>query len=879
MRTPTLLVLLLVVAASLAAFWLLTNTDPVAPSRQSDESAQTTPEETATASLPSNRQATTAIDIDVRSAAETILPPRPHASDATWADILVVNEAGAPVPDATVYWFGNHARELLEADQLITGVELLIMHQQPSKLAARYGWQVRADAEGRARVTVSDQTQIAGKSFGLFGELAITPASAMPEDGYRLVLLPDHNLEVLALDEQDQPCRGLLISLIAIDQMGNLRTGGVGFTGMAVTRNDGTATIAHTRNWQRMLDERLDPESLQLRTFVHLLAPHNDDPGILIDLKSPPTGTIVLRVPSYGAVKMRVEVPGLKSTHEMFLSDDGHARFQGWMVGQPGNDGWTRFDYVPINKRFRAHSLAAANVNQLFDGPAFRGDVVEVVITPSADSIWLQARLLDEQGAPAAMHYMTVQLHGEGLPRSQQFKTDGNGLAMISIPTESAKPLELTSATISAIMPNTGYGKGHIPAMVLRPGMIDLGDIVLERGELVAAGQLLDGTEPYTKEIYVSLQTFTATPQGDPPQWRDVHDHVAQIDANGHFEVRAKLSPGEHRLYFHGEHNQPVEPVPFRVGDHDLVVQVPIAHALGASFLIPAGVDADAVQCRLISTNAQATSAGDQDRLTAMPQRAQAERCAVEWHGILAGTYTVELSLWAQPKPLAVVLDVVIPAPTAGDPRLADIDLRALVQVVTIELKEADGTPANGSGAFFPTEQMASGKWHGYPVSHDTTRLLLPPGPIDLQIMLDGYQPAPVIGNGPKITTRVFEWPRVQVRLAEPTKLPDGLKMMMQLDPINAAAENWYSPDSYPDPYDTLKSLVGVGEQVWWLDSNKIELQIGNGTHRLQVYVSRKDRKVEVQGTAPMQILPTERNITVHVPKASLQAAIDAFSK
>lgn len=876
MRTPTLFVLLLVVAASLAAFWLLTTTDPVAPSRQLDESAQTTPEEAATAALPSNRQAATAIDIDERSAAKSIFPPRPHASNATWTDILVVNEAGAHVPDATVYWFDNDARELLEADPLITGVERLIMHQQPTKLAARYGWQVRADAEGRARVTVSDPTNISGKSLGLFGELAITPASAMPEDGYRLVLLPDHNLEVLALDEQDQPCRGLLISLMAIDQRGNLRKGGVGFTGMAVTRNDGTATIAHTRNWQRMLDERLDTESLQLRTFVHLLAPHNDDPGILIDLKNPPTGAIVLRVPSYGAVKMRVEVPGLKSTHEMFLSDDGNARFQGWMVGQPGDDGWTRFDYVPINKRFRAHSLAAANVNQLFDGPAFRGDVVEVVITPSADSILLQARLVDEQGAPAAMQYMTVQLHGKGIPRSRQFKTDGHGVAMFSIPTEDAKPLELTSATISPIMPNTGYGKGHIPAMVLRPGMIDLGDIVFERGELVAAGQLLDGAEPYTKEIYVSLQTFTATPQGDPPQWRDGHDHVAQIDANGHFEVRAKLPPGEHRLYFHGEHNQPVEPVPFRVGDQDLIVQVPVGHALGASFLIPAGVDADAVQCRLISAIAQATSAGDQDRLTATPQRAQAERCAVEWHGLPAGTYTLELSLWAQPKPMAVVLDVAVPPPPAGDPRLAEIDLRALVQIVTIELKEADGTPAYGSGALFPPEQTVSGKWHGYPVFHDTTRLLLPPGPVNLQVMLDGYQPAPVIGNGPKITTRIFEWPRVTARLAEPAKLPDGFKMMMQLDPINDPDENWHSPDTS----DSLKSLIGVGEQVWWLDSDTIKLQIGNGAHRLRVYLSNSShRRIEVQGTTPAQILPTERTVTVHVPKANLQAAIDAFSK
>lgn len=875
MRISNLLVFLLLVVAATTAFWLLTNTDPIAPSRQSDESTQANPESAATASERPDRQAATPTNADEQSTTETIFSPLPHASDATWADILVVNEAGTPVPDATVYWFHNHGPELLEADQRLTSAERMALYQRPSMIAERYGWQVQADAAGRARVTVRDPSMISGKSHGLFGKLAITPASAMPEGGHRLVLLPNYDLEVLVLDEQGQPCGGVFATLIAIDQRGDLREGGFDFSGMAVTRKDGTATIAHTRNWQRMLDERLDAGSLQLRTFVHLLIPHQDDPGTLIDLKNPPTETIVLRAPSHGTVKMRVEAQGLESRHEMFLSDDGNARYQGWMVGKPGDDGWTRFDYVPINKRFRAHSLATRNVNQLFDGPAFRGDIVEVVITPPTGSILLRARLLDEQGAPAARKYMTVKLHGDGIPRSRQLKTDGNGLAMFSIPTKSAKPLELTSASISPIRSNTGYGTGHIPAMVLRPGMIDLGDIVLERGELVAAGHLMAGPEPYTKEIYVSLQTFTVTPKNGAPPWREIHEHVAQVDPSGHFEVRAKLPTGEHRLYFHGEHNQPVEPVPFRVGDQNLVVQVPIGHALGASFLIPEGVDADAVQCRLIPAKAETTSAEEQDSLAVTPHRAQAERCSLEWRGLPAGTYTVELSLWAQPKPLAVVLDVVIPAPTAGDPRLADIDLRALVQVVTIELKEADGTPANGSGAFFPTEQMASGKWHGYPVTHDTTRLLLPPGPINLQIMLDGYQPAPVIGNGPKITTRVFEWPRVKVRLAESTNLPDGLKMMMQLDPINAAGENWYSPDSY----DTLKSLVGVGEQAWWLDSDKIELQIGNGTHRLRVYVSRKGRKVEVQGTAPTQILPTERNVTVHVPKASLQAAIDAFSK
>jgi len=874
--TLSTLLALLLVAGGLT-YWLL-KADAVRPPTDNQATQQTPSQPTGATTTPTNGARVAASEQPIeRLDTAPSKDHRPHAADATWADIQVVDTAGAPIPNATIHWYDDKAGGLLEANLELDGVERMMIFRQPCELARRHGWMVQADANGKARITMFDPTYVAGTAPNLFGYIELDPSTPTPDGCHRLVLAPDSNLTLLVLDEQDQPCSGVPVTLAVLDEDAAL-LGNYGLNAMARTNDDGIAVIKHLLEWRRLMFDNPEFANVPRQANAFLMLPQHNEPGPMIDLVNPPTDTVVLRMPTCGTVKARVELPGLPrvNNHEMVLTGDSSSRFNGYVVKLPADDGWTWFRYVPIQKRFRVNSLAARNIGEEFDGPAARGDVVEVVISQPKNVIFLRVHMVDHDGEPVAKKVLTAKLKGQHVRTYTQFTTDDNGDALLSMPFDpEADLVAIESGTINVIGASTGYGTATIKPMALRPGVFDLGDLVLERGKLVAAGRLMAGSEPYIKPISVAVQTFQATAEPPPPRWRTVHKCVATI-AGGRFEVHAKLPAGEHRLYFHGLHNQPVEPVPFRIGQQDLVVQIPVGHAVSASYLLPGGIDADDVQCRLVPTAAVGPISNSlAERLQSYPDRIQGERCAVRWHGLPAGTYSLELSLWAQPKPMVVIKDIAVPPPPAGDARLIDIDLRKLVQVVTVNLLDPNGKPLDGYGALFSPEQMVAGKWRGHSVFGTTTRLLLPPGPVDLVAAIEGYQQAPVRGAGPQLIVRMFPWPTVTFRLAEPPKLPGKLKVLMQLEGTTKVDESWFGPNSE----DSLAALVGSEFRPWPLENNKLRLQIGDGAHRLRIFVGTMRRFVEVEGATPTQVLPTERNVMVTVPQASWQAAIDAIGK
>lgn len=879
MRSPPLPHLALVLLAGALAYWLVQGRATVTPpvDNQAGSASSNQPSsngawqnDDANALRVARADSTTA----ARAQTESHRAIRPHASDATWVDIQVVNAAGEAVPSAIVYWYDNKASELLEDDNTIDGVERMMIYRQPCELARRHGWSVPTDENGKARVTLFDPTFLAGTADGMFGHFVLDPSTPEPEGGHRLVLLPDANVTVLVLDDQDKPCSGVPVTLVVLDSDTNL-LGNYGLNAMARSGDDGIAVIAHIQEWRRLMFSDPGYDDTPNRAHVHAMLPQHDDLGSAIDLYNPPTDVIVLRMPACGSARMRVDFPGIPdaNTHEMVLNGDATSRYGGYFVGRPAHDGWTYFQHVPIQKRYRATSLAAVNINHTFAGPTFRGDVVEVVITRPTNLIMLRCRIVDEQGEPVTNKHFSARLSGSCVPSHLQFRTDGGGSALITIRFDpNADAVAIESGTISMIGADTGYGIATIAPMTLRPGVFDLGDLNLERGRPVAAGQLMAGGVPYKLPISVSLTTFDPAATTASDRWRAMHAISATIDDHGRFDVRANLPEGQHRLQFHGLHNQPVDPVPFRVGQQDLVVEIPVGHSLSASYFLPEGVDADEVQCHIV----RSSSSSDKPRqdFQTYPDRGQAERCTMRWHGLPAGTYTLEMALWAQPKPLVRIPDVVVPPPATGDARLIDIDLRQLVQVVTVELLEPEGGQLDGYGALFPAGQMVAGNWRGYSVFGAKTRLLLPPGQVDLVAAIEGYQPTPVRGVGPNLSARMFPWPKVKLRLAEPAPLPATFQVLMQIEGTRQD-KSWFGPNSE----DSLAALVGVEWRPWPLEDGIIELQIGNGAHRLRVFVGNAHRHIEVHGVTPAQILPTQRDVTVTVPKASWQAAIDAFSK
>jgi len=172
---------------------------------------------------------------------------------------------------------------------------------------------------------------------------------------------------------------------------------------------------------------------------------------------------------------------------------------------------------------------------------------------------------------------------------------------------------------------------------------------------------------------------------------------------------------------------------------------------------------------------------------------------------------------------------------------------------------------------------MSKGRWQGHQVYGSTTRLLLPPGSINLVAAIAGYQPTPIRGQGPKLSARLFPWPTVTLQLPSSLKLPDHAWLLVQIEVEGESEsdESWHGPHSE----DTLSNVLGAGSSSEYFEAGKVALQIGSHPHRVRLYMGSETGTTEVQGFTPTQLAPAQSDVTVNVPAANWQAAIDAISK
>ena len=121
---------------------------------------------------------------------------RPLPEDARWIELLVVDKAtGAPQPDALVHWYDDTAYEFAsrnldgddENDNWNEALQTLFRYGE--RVAGAAGWRTRADADGKARVTLGKEwTNVVVTHGGLYGELNLRDNSVPPAGGYRVEL-------------------------------------------------------------------------------------------------------------------------------------------------------------------------------------------------------------------------------------------------------------------------------------------------------------------------------------------------------------------------------------------------------------------------------------------------------------------------------------------------------------------------------------------------------------------------------------------------------------------------------------------------------------------------------------------------------------------
>lgn len=876
MRAPiAILLALLLAAAAVIAVWFAATDDPEAPTSKHTlhDALDTTAAARDTTRQEANTPPATTAN---RTTANQIPTQRPHAPDAKWIDLLVVNRDGEPVPRATVNWHDLEAGTLVEDSLVLTSTQQTILWKRPCKLAQQFGWSTTADNQGRARITIAPGNCIAGTAPGLFGKFEIEAGQATPPSVYQLVLLPDSSIHVAVVDQGGQPCANVPITLVALDKDGDLH-GEFGWDAMALSDADGHAVLAHTQDNLAALGDRPNASSNPVRTFVHLLLPGYTDPGIEVDLRNPPQELLVVPMPPFGSARARVEIPGeaLFGGHQMVITGDGSTRLDGYLMSRPSEDGWTYFDHVPVGKRLRAHVATGNNINELFDSPRTAGEMVDVVIRPAQNTILLKVRLVDEDGQPVPDLMFTTLATGTGMRPVRTSTTNSEGRAVITVRKEQDAPrVELESAEILPSSNQMGLGHGSIGPRILHNGINDLGDVTLDRGTFVASGRLMTGDKPCTTRPNILIERFDPNAAEGKRHQADLNwQTVVRHDDDGRFEVHARLPAKWHyRLVVFDSDTAPIDPVPFALGETDIVIQVLDGHPLAMTFLLPEGVDPDDLECKLLPPAHSKPSLRLQGTLEGSAVRTHAEQCSLSWSGVPTETYTVSIGLWTEPEPLVRIENVTLPLPDSGDPRLVDVDLRKLVQVIAIRLLDRDGQPLEGYGAVFPNEQMAKGKWRGHNI-YESARLLVPPGPVDMQVAIEGYQPTPVRGVGPTFEARMHPWPAVQIELPNPADLPPGTSLSLHIEAMHAQDGLWSSKHSH----DSLRELFGIASYDTNVQGKTIAYPIGEGPHRIRMWLNKDTHGFEIQGLLPAQILSTDAAVRVRIPNDRWQAVLAEY--
>lgn len=856
------------------------------------------PKEASAATNPGDGERAAALGDDMGSG-------RPLPEGARWIELLVVDKAtGAPQPDALVHWYDESAHEFVnEASGDDDGWDEAteVMFQFGERVAGKAGWRMRANAEGKARVTMSkDWTNVAVTHGALYGELTLRDNSVPPAGGYRVELAPDRNVRVRVLDERGEPCADVPVGLVAVDSADadNVLTQ---HGTLAHTDAHGLATIPHLQTkcefdvdgamgwrWRFFGFRRRDDGTPPPKPIWHVraLVLGSRDPGVPFDVAAPPTEPVELRLPPTGKLRVRAESAGkpVASFGRAYASkilgatqENSHDLDVGKMAKAEA-DGCARFALVALGVRYSIHSDADGGIQAECVGPTAPGQEVDVLLRPPTDAVILSGRLLTSDRQPARNVRMSVRAVGENLWMHEAAKTDADGRFTVNLGSVE-EPQVATKLWLDTIVKDAMPQRGEIAGRALRNGREEVGDVVLGDAPLLVAGVVHAAGKPFAGEAHLMVQRRMPPREGQREgEWQWIDGQYAHKGKDGRFAVRGVLEPGEHRLVVRCENALPVEPIPFRLGADDLKVELQPGGRLAASALLPPKTPTQQLRFTLVPSKPPAAATADPDAprtsLTAGIDLDAQGRADVRWDTLPPDTYTLRIELWTQGRELMAIPDVVVPPPATPDPRLVDIDLRASLRVVELAVRGADGKQLDECyGAAFVTN--ATGGWRGETFWEDTSELLLAPGPYELLVCVNGFRPLPVRGDGARVEARVEAWPTVAVRVTGAPKLPE-----------RATVRVWFTGPKQPEAkYETSWSN---GDRSEYLQPNGghvvaengvANVPIGDGPHTLHVGLFNDEGGGEIPLAQPVTVLPNQTEVAVSVPEAAWQQAIAALPK
>ena len=616
-----------------------------------------------------------AVDATVREAdaeRRTAVTQRSDAdapSDATIV-VTVLDHHGACVAGAEVAWLPDgfqSAHALVAALPPDRRDDWLA---DPERLAQRFGNTGHTDQDGRIAVTGHGEHRVvharAGDHYGL---LALSRHEAEPPGGHVLVLEPDRSLRVQVLTADGRPAVGVPIRCRLFDETGVPMLRDDRNQDVTTSSPDGIACFPHLQVSRRFLTG----PGTSWRASISL--PGIDDPGLPFDGEALPEEPLVRRLPPTGAVRVHfaANAPLGGAGQAVILFADEPAALAEEQRGcwrETDRAGVAWFAHVPLGQSFVVRTWFGDWHEQRFAGPTRTGEVVDVELAPRPDAAVLVGRFVDPNGTPVggvtfAGTFCVQTVDGQSASSGElQSAADGTFAAVF-------QPGELQAATLVERWDAAPPRLLVMPTTTLVAGRNSLGDVVLHDGPWLVRGRfVIEGASRAS-----DLRWYVACDRndGDTTLRTVVQPLAAWVLDDGRFGVLAPPEPGSHHLVLPASGHRPEQSIGFAPGA-ELVVPVDGGAALTAVLRWPA--EATLIPCVVLQATVP-SSAGSPP--VAWPTRLDGDRHRVSFRGIQPGRYALHVR-WRPDEPTwHEVVDVVVPPPPGGDPRLAAIDLRPLV--------------------------------------------------------------------------------------------------------------------------------------------------------------------------------------------------------
>lgn len=786
-RTPILLALLvLLAAAGVWAFWPAQSTGlptSLPPAESEPPPAAAAPVE----SVGRSSEPAEPSPLPPASAIER----RPVAAEVEGptVSVRVVDRAtGAAVPKAAVSWIPEDFdwRKLPEQE----AAELAKLAANLEALQRRIGRSTEADEEGRCRVPAPGGRgglALVARSGELYGMTHVRPEHT---GEVALLVRPDRTLRVAVVDRHGGRIAGVRVVVEVLSPREGTR--GPSRWPLGETDTDGRFERLHV---QEMAGDAAS-------SIVELCAEPLGQAGPTqrIDVTAPPS-EVVLQMPPTGSVTIRLleadgtpldprylEQPRLavasfdREPADASAKADGFNRSDAWVPIGP--DGIARLDHVAFD-RFLAAGLRTFDA-AVFRGPTLENARVEHTIRMSAESMVLVGRLLGRDGAPLVERTLLVTCeYGRGMS-SVACRTDAEGRLRACFEQVLKGDVAIRIGERESIFQRTDQGEklaANLPPRTLQLGTNDLGDVPLVPVRVLLAGRVVRDAElppGHMPQIDVERRRGRGWRQDLDlrPQWSD-----------DRFEVRGVLADGESlRLCVREGPWQPVEPIECTVPATDLEVRLTSAGSVAATFLVDERVPAERLDLRLTRTEPPPRS----DPRAEMLERfrfyggppARDGKLGREWTGLEEGTYRLAVTCPGVAEPIVQIAGLTVGSGPCQDPRLAAIDLRGRLGVLSVRATGLGGEPIKDPQAFV-VPLSEGGDLRGFNLGSGVVELLTA-GPMDFLVVTPTHRVARIEDATADCTVALQPAALARVRVTLPEPLPDGKRLTLKLQPETA---------------------------------------------------------------------------------------------